>query len=193
MVRNTIGDTPLLIRVVCLYVLAVVPVWTAMHIHQSPAPLASVQAPLVVHKPAKQVISGKPIRVKIARLGINLPIIDGKYDKVKDSWVLRDDTAQYATISTLPNDNQGNTFIYGHNTTAVLEPVKGLRVGDTLTIATTNGHVFSYKYISDISVKPNKTDIITAPSKTPRVTLMTCEGIFSKTRRVMYFNFTGVV
>ena len=189
--RISLGNTPLIVRVVCLYVFAAVPVWVTAHINPAP-PLAAVQVPVAYRPVTKLAIQGQPTKLKIDRLGIDLPIIFGKYDAANDSWTVRDDAVQYASVSTLPNDESGNTFLYGHNTSKVLDAVKDLRVGDKLTITTSNGRIFTYSYNKDVSVKPNKTDVITAPSDAPRVTLMTCEGIFSQMRRLMYFNFEGV-
>ena len=196
MVRNAMSNTPLFLRVVCLYVIAALPIWAISHFTQ-PSPLvASVQFPpvstLTTQTIKKQVISGQPARINITRLGIDLPVVDGVYDAQNDSWTLRDDAVQFATITTLPNDVQGNTFLYGHNTVQVLEPVKNIVPGDVLTITTTNGKVFSYAYVSDLSVTPDRTDVLAATSPTPRVTLMTCQGFFSETRRLLYFDFTGV-
>ena len=195
MVKNAITHTPLFLRVVCLYVVAAVPIWVLSHINQSHL-VASVQIPaatrIIQTLQKKEVISGQPARISIARLGIDLPVVDGVYDSANDSWTLRDDAVQFATMTTLPNDDQGNTFLYGHNTVQVLEPVKNIVPGDLLTITATNGKVFSYTYVSDLSVTPDRTDVLAATSPTPRVTLMTCQGFFSETRRLLYFDFTGV-
>jgi LPXTG-site transpeptidase (sortase) family protein len=179
---------------VCLYVVASVPILGMAHISQG-APVAAIQVP-EVEKMVKPVlsksVSGYPMRISIERLGINLPVVDGEYDAKKDTWTLRDNKVQYATMTDLPNDVQGNTVFYGHNTMQVLEPVKDIVPGDVLKVKTKNGHVFSYTYVKDSLVTPNKTNILTKPSSKPQLTLMTCEGFFSESRRLLYFKFTGV-
>lgn len=196
MVRTAMFRTPLIIRVVCLYVFVAVPLWM-INFQQSTAPASALSQTTTIAKPItyevkKQAISGQPARINIARLGIDLPVVDGAYDAVHNTWTLFDDSVQYATMTALPNDKEGNTFLYGHNTAAVLERVKDIIPGDMLTITATNGKVFSYAYTGDDSVTPDKTDILSAKSLQSQVTLMTCQGIFSETRRLLHFNFTGV-
>jgi len=58
---------------------------------------------------------------------------------------------------------------------------------------TANNLTFRYVYSGEQIVQPSNTDILNAEPATPRLTLMTCEGIFSQTRRVMFFDFKEVV
>jgi LPXTG-site transpeptidase (sortase) family protein len=193
-VKNTISNTPLLLRVVCLYVVASVPILALTYTIQA-APVAAIPMPKVekMVKPVlSKTISGHPVKISIKRLGINLPVVDGKYNAKKNTWTLRDNAAQYATMTDLPNNERGNTIIYGHNTVQVLEPVRNIMPGDVLKLTTKNGRVFSYVYMKDSSVAPDKTNILTRSSSKPKLTLMTCEGFFSETRRLLYFKFTGV-
>lgn len=193
--KAVIQNTPLIVRVVCLYVAAFTIIVLASQINQ-PAPIAQsilfADVPQMTNYKSKTIVSGYPKKLSIVRLGISLPVINGTYDEKKNDWTLSDHAVQFATMTTLPNNVYGNTFIYGHNTSAVLEPVKDLRVGDIATVTTTNGKTFTYAYTRDQIVKPNKTDILDDTPAKPRLTLMTCEGFFSLTRRIMYFDFKGV-
>lgn len=194
--KTILRDTPLILRVVCLYALLAAPWWVADIIQPTVSSATSVHVPVVMaikQEVKDQVISGQPARVAITRLGIDLPVVDGTYDAARDTWTLLDDSVQFATMTPHPNNQGGNTFLYGHNTVAVLEPVKDITLGDVLTITATNGKVFTYSYTGDASVTPDKTDVLSAPSAKPQVTLMTCQGLFSETRRLLYFTFTGVV
>lgn len=195
--KTVIIKTPPVLRVVSLYFLIASLLSVAAYAIQPHAPAAAVNVqPLAqVQKPRDDTneITGVPARLVIARLGIDLAIVTGNYDRAQDEWTLTDDAAQFAAMTALPSNRQGNTMLYGHNTAAVLEPVKDLVPGDVLTLTTTNGHIFTYTYVRDMSVTPDRTDVVTPVSSTPQVTLLTCEGWFSATRRVMYFQFDHVL
>jgi LPXTG-site transpeptidase (sortase) family protein len=143
--------------------------------------------------PVAHITTGRPVSIQVANVGIDLKITDGSYDSAHDSWTLTDDKAQFATMTDLPNDRAGQTFIYGHNTDAVFAKLSGLKAGDTATIRTANGHMFTYVYTGEQIVQPSNTQILNDEPATPRLTLMTCEGIFSQTRRIMYFDFKEVI
>ena len=183
---------PLFLRVVALYVLAGVPTWLVIA-SQPPEPVVAVAParPVVVVREGT-LRTGQPSKVSVPRLGIDLAIIEGEYDKKKDAWTLSDDKAQFATMTSLPNNEAGNTFIYGHNTDAVFAPLASLKTNDIARVKTTNGLTFQYRYTGKQIVDPKTTSIL-APTDTPRLTLMTCEGIFSQTRRVMFFDFERIV
>jgi LPXTG-site transpeptidase (sortase) family protein len=159
-----------------------------------PSEMAAIHIPAPISKVVreKRIISGHPIKVTVTRLGVSLPVIDGTYDQTGDSWTLSDDKAQFATETAAPNDGFGATFIYGHNIPTVFEPLKDLVVGDILTVETDNGYTFTYRYLSDEIVSPEDTSVLDEHSVAPRVTLMTCDGIWSENRRVMYFELQGV-
>lgn len=185
---------PLFLRVVALYVLVALPTWAFIALQPAAEETATTYVPL---KPAVTVQAGdkrvgEPSRITVPRLGIGLSIIDGEYNAKKDTWTLSEDKAQFARMTALPNNESGNTFIYGHNTDAVFAPLAWLEKGDVARVHTTNGLVFQYRYNGRQIVDPSATSIL-EDTKTPRLTLMTCEGIFSQSRRVMFFDFERIV
>lgn len=185
---------PLFLRVVALYVLVGVPVWTIWSLQPAEPVVAATYVPpkpaVTIRTSDKRV--GEPSRISVPRLGISLSVIDGEYDTKKDNWTLTDDKAQFARMTALPNNESGNTFVYGHNTDAVFAPLAWLEAGDVARISTTNGLTFQYRYSGKQIVNPKATSIL-ANTATPRLTLMTCEGIFSQSRRVMFFDFERIV
>lgn len=182
---------PLILRVVSLYIAAGSVLWNV------PQTLAVASIPVQAIAYAPQVspttISGHPVGVSVERLGINLPVIDGSYNAITDSWTLTDDKAQFAAITQIPNNQSGNTFIYGHNTDPVFMKLAGLAQGDIAHVRTNNGHVFEYAYTGQDFVLPNNTSVLSDKPPRPRLTLMTCEGVFSQTRRIMTFDFKKVM
>lgn len=185
---------PLFPRVVALYVLVALPTWAFVVLQPAPQVTAttytSPKPTVTIRKSTLRV--GEPAKISVPRLGIDLPVIDGEYDKKKDSWTLSEDKVQFATMTSLPNNEAGNTFIYGHNTDAVFAPLAWLEAGDIVRIRTTNDLTFQYRYTGKQIVDPKTTSILAA-TETPRLTLMTCEGIFSEGRRVMFFDFERIV
>jgi LPXTG-site transpeptidase (sortase) family protein len=185
---------PLFPRVVALYVLAAVPIWALVSLQPAPqvASVSAVKPEPVITVRSSDLRAGQPASISVPRLGINLPIIDGEYDAEKDSWTLSKTKAHFATMTSLPNNETGNTFIYGHNTNEVFAPLAWLEEGDIVRVRTTNKLVFQYRFSGKKIVDPNATSIL-ANARTPRLTLMTCEGVFSQARSVMYFDYERIL
>lgn len=188
---------PLIFKVVSLYAVIAIAGLTSSYIYsvQSQHTAAQVVAEISVNeqkKLEKKTVTGKPIRLDIDRLNIHIPVKYGYFDTKSGEWTLSQDSAYFAATTKLPNNKQGNTLIYGHNTVALLEPTKKLVKGDELVVTTKNGHSFHYRYTGDSIVNPANTDILTEKSDKPRLTLLTCNGWLSENRRLMYFDFIGV-
>lgn len=194
--RTIIVKIPLFFKVVSLYMFGgaiFLGVWQLIPHESATVPVASIQtAQATVIPSVKQSTSGEPVRLTVTRLGIDLVIKDGTYNKATGEWTLSDDAVYFATMTKQPNDASGNTFIYGHNTEAVLAPLRSLIPGDIVTLATSNGHVFSYSYTHDTVVLPSLTSVFRDNPEKPRLTVMTCDGIWSQGRRLMYFDFKEV-
>jgi len=198
-INNIATKIPLFLRVVSLYVIAFIilgftfsiSTFSNNAIAKSPPKVSAIKINI---KPAifKEVIDGEPISIQIDRLGINLPIRNGVYDPTSGEWTLSDDAVYYAQITDLPNNQRGDTFLYGHNNKQVLEPLSGLVAGDIAIIKTSNGHTFTYIYTNSEIVPPDLTSILYANPDNPRLTIMTCEGVFSQARRLMYFDLGDV-
>jgi LPXTG-site transpeptidase (sortase) family protein len=137
---------------------------------------------------ADKVLSGQPVRIELPRIGLVRDVVNGDYDSATQEWTLTDDKAQYAVMTAPLNTKSDQTLIYGHNTPAVLEPVRFVQPGDILTVTTTDGHMFTYVYNYDRVVDPRDTSVLKEHPESPRVVLMTCEGIWSQTRRLLYFD-----
>lgn len=197
--RQLLAKIPLVFRVVSLYVVVGTPIVMA-HNLLAPEPVLTslVREPIVsaieqgAGSERVDVISGQPVRIEIERAGINLPIQPGVYDAATHDWTLSDDKVQFATITASPNNIGGNTFLYGHNTWSVLRRTSALQIGDLARVTTDNGHVFTYRFTGDDSVTPTSTDALRIASDAPRMTLMTCQGVWSESRRLMYFDLVGV-
>lgn len=140
---------------------------------------------------APTVISGKPTRIFIQRLNIELPIVDGIYNEADDSWTLSDNMAHYATPTPVLNDQQGNTLIYGHNYDWIFGKLNKLSPGDTVVLHSDSGRIFTYAYERTEYLQPDDMTVFN-PVQKPMLTLQTCSGNWNELRQMSYFRFVSV-
>lgn len=141
--------------------------------------------------PPAQVISGKPVRIEIPSLQINLQVIDGHYDAKTNGWTLTKDKAQYAAATPLANNATGNTFIYGHNRKGVFNTLNRIKAGAQAIITTDNGHRFVYTFRSAYETNPNDNSLF-AYQGAPILTVQTCSGLWYQNRQLFTFDFQSV-
>lgn len=167
--------------------------WHGKHVGQVLAvpfsQAASAAAPQVA--PPAQVMSGKPVRIQIPALKIDLQIIDGHYNSQDRTWTLTKDKAQYATNTPLANNAEGNTFIYGHNRKQVFSTLNRIKPGDEAVITTDNGHKFTYKFTAAYETTPSD-DSLFSYKGAPILTVQTCSGMWYQNRQLFTFNFENV-
>lgn len=154
---------------------------------------AVLDQPKAAEKPTFTLVSGKPIRLVVTDAGIDLPIDEGYYDAANDSWTLSDTRLQYAMMTMPSNNHSGNTFIYGHGTAQVLEPLAkaALTPESKAQVYTENGHVFTYAFQSSHNFTPDDTSIFTYNGP-PILTVQTCTGPASEWRSMYTFAFEKV-
>lgn len=120
-------------------------------------------------------ISGHPVSIKVPRLQIDLQVIDGVYNANTKTWNLTNDKAQYALLTSEPNNQAGNTFIYGHNTKQVFARLLKAQADDIAIVETSNGHQFTYRLTSSREASPTD-DSLFHYQGAPILTLQTCSG-----------------
>jgi LPXTG-site transpeptidase (sortase) family protein len=143
-------------------------------------------------QPSKQILTGKPLRIVIPSVGIDLQIDEGRYNPADGSWSLSGYHAQFAVITSLANDRQGNTFIYGHNNKYVFGPIKKINTGDIAQIYTDSGRIFNYRYQSTYAVTPDNTSVLDYQGSSI-LTVQTCSGAWNEQRQMYTFKFIGTV
>jgi LPXTG-site transpeptidase (sortase) family protein len=143
---------------------------------------------------AQTPISGKPVRIVMPDVSIDLPIVSGYYISAEKGWYVSPVNANYA-VNTFPiNNGKGTTLIYGHALVYVFGRTQNLKPGNTAIIYTDNGHIFQYVYQSEITVDPTDTEIFSnLDSDKPVLKLMTCGGSWSQNRRIMTFQLVKAV
>lgn len=146
------------------------------------------RAPLPAPKP--ELITGKPVRLVVPSLNIDLQVVDGLYSTETKKWTLSKDKVHYALPSIQPNNEQGNTFIYGHYRPEVLARLHKITSGAEVQIITDNGYSFSYTYRENQVVDPSNVDIFAYTGK-PQLTIQTCTGAWMQNRQLFFFEFTA--
>jgi LPXTG-site transpeptidase (sortase) family protein len=194
--RARLTHTPLLVRTFAVYGLIALVVTLSGWLLKNqpltqPVAVETYVAP-VVHGEARRVLSGSPAKIEVERLDISLPVEKGVYNALTKEWSLSHTAAFFATVSDTPNDHRGSTFIYGHNHQSVFARLADIRPGDEVKVTTANGYAFTYEYSRDAIIRPDMTDVLYEDPETPQLVLMTCEGLFSEARRIMYFQLVEV-
>ncbi len=133
-------------------------------------------------------LNGKPARIVIPRLGIDLGVVPGAYMASQASWTVSGSQANYALNSAELNNRADKTLIYGHANSKVFSQTINLEQGDTVYAFTDNGHVFEYRYVSKTVVKPSQVEVLDSLNGKPGLVLMSCEGAWYQDRRLMYFD-----
>lgn len=139
----------------------------------------------------KKIIFGMPVRITVPSQGVDLMIRQGEYNPVDNSWTLSGYDAQFAMATSLPNNNTGNTFIYGHNNMHVFGPLKKLQPGQQAFIYTDNNHIFTYTYENATEVSPEDTSVLHYRGHAI-LTIQTCSGNWNEWRKMYKFDFTRV-
>jgi LPXTG-site transpeptidase (sortase) family protein len=170
--------------------------WIALQAHSliaAPPTLPAIQPPAVPipAMPQPAPITGTPVSLSIPSLNLKLPIQTGTYNTATDSWTISEAEAFFASPSVQPNDQAGNTLIYGHNNNLVFKQLHNITTGTTLVIDTAEGHQFTYEYVKQTIVEPTDVSIFGYVGE-PIVTLQTCTGNWNEKRALFSFELTDV-
>lgn len=137
----------------------------------------------------KVFLRSKPVKIIVPSLSLEVNIEDGNYDQINKSWNVSNNNAQFISISDTPNPNTGNTVIYAHNTKNLFGQTTKLDTGDKVYLLTEYSNLLEYEYVGFKLVNPSDVSVLENSSK-PKLTLITCSGIFNEKRRIMEFDFT---
>jgi sortase (surface protein transpeptidase) len=119
-----------------------------------PTVYVPAKAPLPADQPG--MVSGTPDEIKILSLHMDLPVINGYYNAQNGQWTLTLNKAQYATPSVPPNNESGNTLIYGHYRTEVFAYLHLIKPGAEADVITNNGLTFKYTFQSSQPLQGNE-------------------------------------
>ncbi len=148
---------------------------------------------VALHEQQRIIQTGKPVRLVIPTVNIDLSVIDGVYDESAQVWNVSNDSAHFATITTQPNDFDGNTFIYGHLRESVFYRLPKTVIGAEAVVYTDNDLVFHYTLTAVSETNPQDVSALLAPQEQkPILTLQTCSGAWYQNRQLFTFDFDFV-
>jgi LPXTG-site transpeptidase (sortase) family protein len=142
------------------------------------------------HTPQPQLQYGWPVSLTIPSVRINVAVSRGDY--IDGEWNVSEDTAHFATMTSLPNTFDGNTIIYAHNRPHLFQNTLYIPQGGIVSVKTLHGVTFNYAYTSDQIVSPDDVSVFLYKGP-PRLTLLTCHGENDRYRRLLYFDLVSVV
>lgn len=141
---------------------------------------------------APEIKSGQPIRLVVPSVGIDIAVSDGLYNEKTKSWNVSKTDAHFATITNLPNNFKGNTFIYGHNRPSVFYKLPKISLGAQAIVYTDNNLVFTYTLSAVSETNPQDASALLDLKETPVLTLQTCSGAWFQNRQIFTFDYTDV-
>ncbi len=136
-------------------------------------------------------IEGKPVHLEIDSIDLDVAVVDGAYDQKTKAWTLSKDSAHYAVMTPLANNQAGNTFIYGHNRKEVFARLAQVKKGDVLSLTTETGFIFRYEFVSSLETDPYD-DSLFQYEGSPILTVQTCSGLWFQNRQLFTFKFLDV-
>ena len=162
--------------------------WRSQHVPRvSASPFIDTTAQVTV----KPTIQGRPVRIEIPSLSIDLPVIDGHYNATRKTWTLSTSKAHYAVMTAPANDAGGNTFIYGHNLPKVFRKLNRIKLEAQAIITTDNGHRFTYSFTGALETVPTD-DTLFHYKGEPILTVQTCSGAWYQNRQLFTFKLESV-
>lgn len=160
--------------------------------NRQPVITVAAQPITVQQQDLAEAITGTPSRIVVPSLAIDLNVLPGEYNSATDSWTLSGYNAHFATMTAPANNQQGNTFIYGHNNKHVFGPLKQLKPGAEVIVVASNGNQFTYRFESVRTVIPEDVTLFNYQGS-PILTVQTCTGAWHEKRQLYQFAFVGVV
>jgi hypothetical protein len=136
-------------------------------------------------------ITGRPVRVQVPSVGIDLKVLPGYYYSSTKSWSLSLNDAQWGVMTAKPNNQEGVTFIYAHYRWGVFYNLPHVQPGAEAIITTDNGRKFSYKFRASQVTSPSDTTLFTYTGK-PVLIMQTCTGLWYQNRQLFAFDFKKV-
>lgn len=148
----------------------------------TPAGFATSRPPTSTYGPSSASPTAKAVRaipagyrVKVPRLGIDLPILEG--DVTRDTVVQQtpEDAAFHLPGTAIPGDGS-NSYVYAHARSGMFLSLWDAKVGDEVLVTTPDGRSLRY-VVSEVHprIPPNETKWV-LPTPTERLTLQTSTG-----------------
>jgi LPXTG-site transpeptidase (sortase) family protein len=123
--------------------------------------------------PARAIPDG--YRIKIARLAIDLPIVEGDLERDAVRQETPENVALHLPGTAIPGDGS-NTYIYAHARRGMFLALWSAREGDEVVVLTPSGRELRY-VVSEVHPRVDPSDVSwVAPTAGERLTLQTSTG-----------------
>ncbi|HYH75116.1 MAG TPA: sortase [Candidatus Saccharimonadales bacterium] len=142
-------------------------------------------------EPTETYVEGKPTRIQIPSLNIDLPVVDGYYNEQSQKWTLSNNKVHYAVATPQANNRAGNTFLYGHNRKEVFKTLAKVQLGAEVLVTTDNGHVFVYTFKGAYETDPTDGSVFKYQGA-PMLTIQTCSGVWYENRQLFTFDLKEI-
>jgi hypothetical protein len=186
-------SAPLAVRLFPFYVLvAGLFVWFAWDAqHRTSTQLAAAQQQITMQ--TDQPIQGRPVRLVIPHLDIDVPMVSSRDVVAEKSWSAACDLKNNATIASSPVSNQsGVTLLYGQDLNDALRDTRELKEKNAVQVHALTGHIFTYYFEGEEVVDQTDTQIFAEPKSKPGIKMMIC-GATAAQNRVMSFSLQRVL
>src|SRR5512132_85336 len=143
----------------------------------TPSPAPSPTGSAIASVPAAMRTPAIPdgYRIKIARLAIDLPIVEGDLERDAVRQETPENVALHLPGTAIPGDGS-NTYIYAHARSGMFLSLWSAREGDEVVIVTPSGPALRY-VVSEVHPRVDPTDISwVARTAGERLTLQTSTG-----------------
>lgn len=122
-----------------------------------------------------------PIHITVGD-SVSLPVVEsGRIEN--GTWAVSDTSANHVRQSASPGQ-EGNDIIYAHNLLRLFGKIQSTKIGENITVRTTDGNLYTYQVISITIVDPSQTELL-QPTKHEALTLYTCTGLLDSQRFVV--------
>ena len=149
------------------------PAVAAVTTSPSPSQTGSASASVPTATPTPAIPDG--YRIKIARLGIDLPIVEGDLERDAVRQETPENVALHLPGTAIPGDGS-NTYIYAHARRGMFLNLWSAREGDEVVVITASGRELRY-VVSEVHPRVDPTDISwVARTAGERLTLQTSTG-----------------
>jgi LPXTG-site transpeptidase (sortase) family protein len=117
------------------------------------------------------------------RIGESISIPVTEVVKANESYPDSLTTAGHLQASALPGET-GNSIIFGANRTTVFGLLSTMRVGDPVSVRTSDGLLHTYSITAVHTVEPTQTELL-APTTTEVLTIYTPTGLLDSQRLII--------
>lgn len=128
--------------------------------------------------------AGNPTRIVAPQIGLDLPVVRGKYNTTDKTWEITDKSAFFSGSSA--NNVGGQTVIYAHNYQHLFGNIHNIKKGDAVRVSTDSGSEFEYQLTERYETIPQN-GAIYKYSGAPRLVLITCSGPNDSRRLIEIF------